>query len=244
VRNLTPAPPGPPPLNEAEYWRMFHSVRGDVEAAIKNNYGYLKIHNLARAEREVFDKYQRAAHFWTLVTYSLQTTFFIAFGRIFDSRGDSFSIHKLVEATVQNPAFFSKAALRDRKRHASRISGSDPQWLVEYVAQAWQPTTVDLQQLQTALTPHYQTFKTIYRPIRHRYFAHRGMDSEQAIQVLFSQTLIGDVSRILGFLHTLLWAIQEMAWNARRPDLADLSDYNNFVRGLDDQMECFIRSIP
>lgn len=179
-----------------------------------------------------------------LVPYSLQTTFFIAFGRIFDPRTDSFSIHKLVEATFQNPSFFSRAALRERKRQASHITGADPGWLVDYVSQAWEPTTADLQSLHAALTPHYDTFKNIYRPIRHRYFAHRGMDSRQAIEALFSQTLIGDVAQILGFLHTLLWAIQEMAWNARCPDLTDLTEYNNFVRGIDGQIEAFIRRIP
>ena len=101
----------------------------------------------------------------------------------------------------------------------------------------------DLQALQDAVIPHYDTFKTIYQPIRHKYFAHRGTDSQQAIEALFSQTLIGDVNRILGFLHTLLCAIQEMAWNARRPDLGDLTDYNNFIRGLDEQIERFIRRI-
>jgi hypothetical protein len=148
-----------------------------------------------------------------------------------------------VDATIQNPGFFSKAALRERKRQASQITGADPQWLVDYVGQAWEPTTADLQTLRAALTPHYDTFQTIYRPIRHRYFAHRGMDSQRAIEALFSQTLIGDVAQVLGFLHTLLWAIQEMAWNARRPDLTDLTDYHDFVRRLDDEIERFIRRI-
>jgi hypothetical protein len=63
---------------------MFDSVRGDAEAAIKSNSGYLKIHNLAAAEPAILDKYQRDAHFWRLIPFSLQTTFFISFGRIFD----------------------------------------------------------------------------------------------------------------------------------------------------------------
>src|SRR5438552_13700982 len=97
-------------ITEDEYWRMFDSVRGDVEAAIKSNYAYFTIHSLAAADRKIFDKYQRAAHFWTLNTYALQTTFFIAFGRIFDERKDCFSIQKLVNATIANPGFFSKTA--------------------------------------------------------------------------------------------------------------------------------------
>ena len=36
------------PMNPDEYWRMFNSVRGDVDAAVKTNYSYLAIHNLRR----------------------------------------------------------------------------------------------------------------------------------------------------------------------------------------------------
>src|SRR2546425_369586 len=98
---MTPTPASQP-LTEEGYWRMFDSVSGDVQAAIKNNYAYLTIHSLATADRKIYDKYQRAPHFWMLNAYALQTTFFIAFGRIFDKRSDSFSIQKLVEATIAN----------------------------------------------------------------------------------------------------------------------------------------------
>ena len=103
-------------LTGDEYWRMFQAVRGDVETAIKSNSGYWKINNIARDNPKVFEKYNQHAHFWTLTSYALQSTFFISFGRIFDDRRDVFSVQKLVDATIKNPAFFSKAALRLRKR--------------------------------------------------------------------------------------------------------------------------------
>ena len=228
-------------LSEPEFWYMFDSVHGDVQAAIKSNYAYLTIHNIGAGDRTIYDQYQRHAQFWTLSTYALQTTFFMAFGRVFDHRKDSFSIQKLLSATVNHPELFSKTALRERKRNASRLTGPDPQWLVEYVDQAWEPTKADLQPLTAALAPHHDKFKEIYRPIRHRYFAHRGMQSQQAILALFSKTLIGDVAEILRFLHTLLWAIREMAWNARRPNLSNHADFTKYVDGLNKEIEAFIR---
>jgi len=223
---------------------MFHAVRGDVEAAVASNNTYLTIHRLGVADRSIYDKYYRAARFWNLNTYALQTTFFIAFGRIFDRRSDSFSIQRLVEATIANPAFFSKAALRGRKRRISHIAGADPKWLIDFVDQAWEPTSACLQSLARALTPHVDKFKDIYRPIRHKYFAHRGAESQQAIEELFSKTLKTDVAEILGFLHTLLWAITEMAWNAKKPNLSDSSDYAREVTDLNNTIEEFIRSLP
>jgi len=196
------------------------------------------------ADRKIYDKYQHAAHFWSLNTYALQTTFFIAFGRIFDNRNDSFSIQKLTEATIANPALFSKAALRERKRRISRIAGADPSWLVDFVDQAWEPTAADLEPLRAALAPHLDKFKAIYRPIRHKYFAHRGTESQQAIEALFGKTLKTDVAEILGFLHTVLWAIREMALNGQRPDLTDFTDYDREVQSVNTDIENFVRELP
>jgi hypothetical protein len=223
---------------------MFHLIRGDVEVAIKSNNTYLTIHNLVAAESEIYEEVNRHADFWNLNSYALQTTFFIAFGRIFDKRTDSFSVQRLVEATIKNPAFFSKSALRERKRETSKITDADPQWLVDYVNAAWEPTAADLEPLRIALTPHYNKFTAIYQPIRHKYFAHRGMESEQAIAALFGKTLIGDIAEILRFLHTLLWAITEMAWNARPPDLGNSSDYEAYVKSLNSKTQEFIRKLP
>ena len=44
-------------------------------------------------------------------TFALQTTFFVALGRLFDKRRDSHSVDKLVELTIRNPPIFSKVCL-------------------------------------------------------------------------------------------------------------------------------------
>ena len=225
-------------VTEDEYWRMFDCVLGDVEAAIKSNYAYLTIHDLAATDRRVFDKYP---HFWMVTTYALQTTFFVAFGRIFDERRDCFSIQKLVKATVANPVFFSKTARARRRK--SNITKADPTRLVDDLNQAWEPTTADLKPLLAALAPHQVKFKSIYQPIRHTYFAHRGTSSPKAIETLFGKTLKADVVEILKFLHTVLWAIRGMACYAREPDLTNFAGYVAYVEGLNKQIEEFIRTL-
>lgn len=169
-----------PALNEEEYWRVFDLIRGDVEASIISNHTYLTINNLTVADREVYWKLNRFSDFWRLTMLSLQTTFFISFGRLFDNRRDSHSIQKLVDITIQNPSLFSKAMLRERKRKSAHMQGPDPSWLVEYVRNAWEPTAAELQPLKATLAPHYDKFKAIYQPIRHKFFAHRSMDSDAA----------------------------------------------------------------
>ena len=175
---MPPPPTAPPLLTEDEYWRMFHAVRGDVEVAIKTNHAYLKIRNFAVADRAIFHRYQRDAHFWMLNTLSLQTTFFISFGRIFDHRRDSFSIHKVVDATIANPSFLSKAALLDRRRKLTRWAR--PRLARRLCGPGVGTDGPNVVPLRTALAPHYDRFKAIYQPIRHKYFAHPGMEDEYA----------------------------------------------------------------
>jgi hypothetical protein len=230
--------------SDEKYWRAFHLIRGEVEAAIKSNYAYLTINNLAVAKPSVLKKLNKFPDLWTLNSFSLQTTFFIVFGRIFDDRADSYSIQKLVDATVANPGFFSKNALRQRKRESANICGADPAWLIDYVRDAWEPATADLVPLKSALAPHHAKFKAIYQPIRHQYFAHKSIKGVAGISALFGKTLIGDVAEILRFLHTLLWAITEMAWNAKRPDLADFRDFDGYVKQMNAKTEQFIRQLP
>lgn len=228
-----------------EYWRIFALVRNDVGAAISSNETYLEIHNLAASERPIYDRLQKFGGFWSLNSSALQTTFFIAFGRIFDNRRDSLSIQALVNLTVANPALFSKKELRKRKRESLRIFGAtpDPEWLAEYIQNAWEPTAADLEPLRVALVPHRNRFNAIYRPIRHKVFAHRSLEDEQAITALFSRTHIGEVAEILRFLHTLLWAITEMAWNAKRPDLTDFSNYESYVSDIRTETTKFVQQL-
>jgi len=150
----------------------------------------------------------------------------------------------LIAATIAHPRLFSKAALRERKRQASQIPDADPQWLIDFLAHAHEPSMLDLKVLEAALAPHYDKLKSIYQPIRHKYFAHRGTDTRQVIEALFSQTLKSDVENILRFLHTALNAIWEMAWNGRSLDLSDFSSYQHYVKDLDKGIESFIRHLP
>lgn len=140
-------------VTQREYWRIFDAVRGDLDAAIKSNTAYLKIHALAAGDYDILGKYNRFAGFWNLCTFALQTTFFISLSRLFDNRRDSVSIHKLANATVDNCSFFSKAALRERKHELSHTSNTDPPWLSDFVNKAWHPKAGDLAFIKAALTP-------------------------------------------------------------------------------------------
>jgi hypothetical protein len=232
-----------PTPEESEFWRVFELVRTDVRAAITSFQIFLTIYNLKAAEPEIQVKIRSFPEFWSITLFSLQTTFFISFGRVFDTARDSLSIQKLVRIAEQYAPIFSRKFLLARKRFDNRIAGDDPQWLLDYVREAWEPTRADLEDLRKSLDPLFSKFKEIYDPIRNKIYAHRSKEDETVVYELFSKTLIGDVQRILHFVHTLLWALQEMAYNGRKPELQNFSDYDHYLEKLQVETETFLRRL-
>jgi len=235
---MTPATP-----QEQEYCRVFELIRGDVETAVKSNHTYLTINNLVVADSELGHKINRFPDFWTLNRLALQTTFFIAFGRLFDKRRDAWSVPKLVDETISKSGLFSKAQLRERKLRVGLPGPSSiPNWLDESIQGAWEPTATDLVFLKTELEPYCDKFHAIYAPIRHSYYAHRGKEDEGAIAALFSKTQLGEVNEILRFLYTLVVAIQELANNGTRPDLTNVRSYEAYVANIKKRTEEFVHT--
>src|ERR1035437_10228685 len=185
-------------MTSEEYWRMFHLVRGDIETAIGCSSTYLTINRMAVDDRSIEQRYNRNADFWRATTYALQTGLFMAVGRVFDKTKNTYTIDDVVEQTIEHPGLFNKAALRQRKRESLKLFGDrpDPEWLPAYVANAWEPNRASLEILRTELVPHAKKIIEVYEPIRHKYFAHRGKDSQEAIAELFKKTAITEVADI------------------------------------------------
>jgi AbiU2 len=217
---------------EDRFWRVFEGMRADVGVAIKSNRTYLMIYNVKSADQDFQVKIRRYPDLWTTLLYSLQTTFFISFGRLFDKGGDSLSVARLMDIVVKNPQLFSKAALLLRKRFDNRVEGEDPEWLTQYIAAAWEPNSADLKPLLSELTPHCERFKKIHAPIRNEIYAHRSKKNEEDVYIQFSKTTIGDVETILRFVHTLLAMLQELILNGRKPDLTNFTGYDGSLIGL------------
>jgi hypothetical protein len=156
------------------------------------------------------------------------------------------SIQKVIDQTIEHPGFFNRTALRARKREVLKIFGNqeEPVWLAPYVAKAWEPTRKDLEPLRVELIPHIEKFKSTYAPIRNQSFAHRGKEAEEAIAELFKKTAKSEMADILRFAYTVIWAIQDIANNATRPDLTQSIKYEGLVRVYEEKTEALIRSLP
>jgi hypothetical protein len=214
-------------MTESEYWRDYQLTRNEVSTAINSFYTYVEIHNFAGENETVYRTLIDAPAFWNIQLYSLQTTFFIVLGRIFDNGSDVHSIHKLIAATVAHPEYFSKQALAIRK-----TAGKDkPAWLDSFLVDVYEPDRSDLRTLKKALTPHRKNFDSVYGDIRNHVFAHRILKEEKLISELFSKTLIEDIDDMLYFLYDLLEALQQLFDNGRRPELGTRTyDYKERIK--------------
>ena len=202
-------------MTEAEYWRDYELVREEVHVAIGCFYSWLEIHNFAAGNKAAFLKLNEHPDFWNLQLYSLQLTFFIALGRIFDDGSDAHSIHKLLAATVAHPEFFSKESLGKRKMQGKKKSN----WLDAYLDEVFEPSVADLRVLKKTAAQHKKKFDSAYRDIRNYVFAHRILKDKEKVSQLFGKTKIQDINDILYFLDDILEAIWQLFQNGREPAL-------------------------
>lgn len=229
-----------------EYWRMFHLVRGDVETAIGCSSTYLTINRMGTRDQDIYQAYNRAADFWRATSYGLQTGLFMALGRVFDQTKHTYTLEDVVEQTIEHPGFFTKAELRKRKRESLRLFGNqpDPDWLAPFVANVREPGRSDLETMRKELQPHIDKFIGLYEPIRHKYFAHRGKDSQEAIEELFKKTVITELADTLRFAYGLIMGIQDMAWNGTLPGQWSTDKaYDGLFREYEESAETLIQNL-
>ncbi len=203
-------------------------------------YTHRTINELADADQKIYQRLDRHRDFWRVTLFGLQNSLFVVLARILDSNPKLHSIYQVLNATTAHPEFFSKSALRARKLS---IPGSDPNppWLDEYVPKAWEPSIQDLRGLKKALAPHKTKFDDVYKPIRDQ-IAHIIFKDEQSIGGLYDRTLKSDIDEILCFLHGVIRAIWEMAYNAAEPKFnGDNYGYANRVAEIRRQTEELLR---
>ena len=215
-------------MNEAQYWRYYDAVRGDV---VKASYSYFtskEIHAFARDSRDNFNMLNAHATFWNTALHGLQTASFMALSRLFDQGPNVHSMERFLGHTAAHPEFFTREAF-DRRRMKDVPDGVRPDWLDNYVANIWVPTAEHLRDLARMLRPYRQKWRSNYDDIRDQVFAHTITIDKADVAALFSRTLITDIEEILQGLRNILEIVQELWMNGRHPD-----QHNPSTRYIDD----------
>lgn len=177
-------------------------------------FAWKDINNRAAANARVFRALNEHAGFWNIALHSLQSTFFLGVGRLFDSDKSAFSVDWLLKLCADNISEFSKTALTRRRWS----SGPKPDWLDDCIANAYEPVPADFQRLRGKLKDARKKYESGAKEIRNKVFAHSEHMSNVARKALFSQTTIGKLESILDDVYGVEQAIQSALFNGQKPE--------------------------
>jgi hypothetical protein len=188
--------------------RIFDS---DVDEVVQCFYIWRTVHAAARRSRKVYDMLNRNSSFWNVALGSIQANSLIALGRIFDKDPRTHNVKRLLKLAEENPAVFSKNAVRERK---SKILANNSSLLEDYMRNVHDPSLADFKRLQSFVDARRKVYERCYKHLRDRRYAHRERTN---ISGFFAQTDIRELAQLvtdLSKLHRVLWDWQQ---NGIRP---------------------------
>lgn len=203
------------PTPDALFARELNIFRTETEQATQFYFALLAINDVARDDKMVRALLNRTALFWNTCAGALQTSAFIALGRVFDQKS-AHNVDKVLRIAQDNPQVFSKAAL------ARRLERTDPKgssWIDEFVQDAYQPTPKDFRRLRTYVREWRRIYDANYRDVRHKFFAHKETAEEAEVAELFMKGTNLELQRMFRFLGQLHRALWQLFFNGRKPVL-------------------------
>jgi len=208
---------------------LFHN---ELITACWSFYGWKNIKKIASTDKEIRTAINKNTISWSIILHSLQITFFITLGRIFDKDERSFSVHTLINTCIKNIDQFSKEKLRERK-----IKGwnqDDISWVDEYIENSYQPKVNDFLNLQIEIEKKHILYELNYKPIRHKIFAHKDLKKIKNVKDLFSKVNILEAEEILCFLYQIERIIWTLYYNGRleRIGYYKYNEEENVVRDI------------
>lgn len=200
--------------------RLHSLFSNELKTASWSFFVWKGINKVAVSDRIVHDVLNKNALSWVTISHSLQCTFFITLGRLFDIDGRVFSVHAFLRACMNNIDQFSREALKARKK--SLCQNGAPSRLEEYVQAAYVPSKEDFQFLRDETSKKHKEYEEIYRPIRNKVIAHTEMQTVDNVHILFGKTTMEQVEGFLVFLHQIKMIVFDLLYNG---NLSKIGDY-------------------
>lgn len=198
-------------MNIGDIKELCKEFESEVNAVCWSFYTWKNIKKIAANDEKIHHALNGNALSWTIILYSLQSTFFITIARLFDIDKKSFSTRTFLKECSENINQFSKDALRERK-----IKGSDagkPPWLDEFIEKSYQPNKKDFLKLKGEVSKRQKLYNSIYKPIRHEIFAHKDIERIKCVDELFREVKIDETQDLLYFLYQIKMIIRELLEN-------------------------------
>lgn len=201
---------------------LFHN---EIITACWSFYFLISIKKIASADKEIRIALKKNTISWNIVLHSLQITFFITLGRIFDKDENSFSVHTLINTCIKNIDQFSKEKLRERK-----IKGwgkEDLSWVNEYIENAYIPSKDDFLRIKEGISKNQVIYENNYKKVRHKIFAHKDLKYINNSVILFKDINIKETENLLLFLYQTDRIIWHLFHNGNYIKIEDLNFYED-----------------
>lgn len=199
---------------EKEFEAELEVFRTESDAAVQFFYAWQTIHSEAADTAAVHKALNRSALFWNTTLGALQTSTMVVLGRIFDPDTSAHSVTRLMNLAMKHRSIFDKES--HAERHRARNANADS-YLADFLGRAYVPTVADLRVIKQKVGERRKLYERVYQPLRHKVFAHKS--AEPGLDLLWQQTNIRDLQRLLAFLRTLHEALWQLYFNARKPNL-------------------------
>lgn len=200
-----------------EFEAQLELFRTESQSALQFFYSWDATHAVAAKDKSVVRLLNQTPLFWNTALGALQTSTLVALGRVFDpDTTNNHSVTRLLAFAHANINIFSKEALAARKR---KLSANADEWLPEYLAAAYAPTSDDFRRLKRHVALRRKVYEQNYRPLRHKVFAHRGVATQAEVTDLFAKTNLRELRQLLVFLGRLYEALWQVYFNGHKPVL-------------------------
>ncbi|MDN3920410.1 transposase [Roseateles violae] len=196
-----------------DFFIQLENLRHEAGVAARYVYAEMAIQHAASKSKKLLNRLNDTPTFWIACGAAFQSAAYIALGRMFDTTS-RYNVEELLKTLEDNLHLFQPAALAERKRNGK---AEDPDWLAEYLAEAYYPTLADVLRIRKKVDGHRAVYERAIKPVRHKYLAHREKQERSEVSALYAAGTVKEIWRLATFLlqlHDVLW---QLLHNGRRP---------------------------
>lgn len=213
--------------------KLLKEINNEIKVAAQAFFAWKSINNVASKDNNIEEALNENALSWNICLHSLQATFFIAIGRIFDIDSQSCSIHLLFRQCKNSIEEFNKYSLRERR--IEEAGGVKPEYLDAFIGNVYEPKPTDFKKLKKNVSRVQKIYEKHFRPVRHKVFAHNDSDYTSNASTLFSGVTINDAEDILSTLYKVERVIRDLYTNGNEMDFGywELKEEDNILEDIE-----------
>jgi len=206
------------------------ALGSDIRAAMEGFFGIAEFNDFAKENPRILSAInanEQTRRFWKGYLYSLQISYLLALGRIFDVGPNANSIHFILNTAHRNLNCFSRENLKQQKMRDG--AANIEVWLDKFLDEAYFPSSDDFRELKKLIKPYAGKYVDVLRPIRDNIAAHSLETNTGQITQLFNKALVDEVEEMMRILYLVKNCLLEFFYNGRKLDLQDCAMFRNEV---------------